>query len=252
MELGESGVAIAYETAFLLQAFENPDCSVDQLGTITIDACENLRVLGILSLLVNADTDGFYHNLMRSGRYRVKYLERSAEELEDPYHSCSGRVSPLLDVVAAGDWLIAKNLIELSTDVWQHGKEYEDDYCFAQIIHGFSIGSGALVKEKLGQYEQYLDGRHDARFSVCEALGSKDQGAFDSAFVDYLEEHSSWIESRKEGPQTEEPKMLALREVYVDGLAILRLAERLGLRTENEYLFCPGLARRAMMVDFVE
>ena len=43
---------------------------------------------------------------------------------------------------------------------------------------------------------------------------------------------------------------MAERQVYVEGLAMLRIADRLGLKTQGEYLYCPSLARVSMQKPF--
>ena len=56
-------------------------------------------------LLVNADSDRFYHNLIRSGIARETYLKRLKNEgVDKAHHLASGRYQPLLDVIAAGDF----------------------------------------------------------------------------------------------------------------------------------------------------
>ena len=70
------------------------------------------------------------------------------------------------------------------------------------------------------------------------------------AFADLLHARDLEIEAAKEAGQLEEPHVVALRRVFVEGLAILRLAERRGLRTEREYRYCPSLARTPMRTPF--
>ena len=48
----------------------------------------------------------------------------------------------------------------------------------------------------------------------------------------------------------EDPEIVAQRQVFVEGLAILRLAERRGLTTQAEYQYCPSLARVPMRTPF--
>ena len=43
---------------------------------------------------------------------------------------------------------------------------------------------------------------------------------------------------------------IAFRQVYVDGLALLRIAERLKLPLQSEYLYMPSLARVPMQQPF--
>jgi len=47
-----------------------------------------------------------------------------------------------------------------------------------------------------------------------------------------------------------EPTFAPNRKVMVEGLAILRLAERLGIPTKKDYKLCPRLAREATYAPF--
>jgi hypothetical protein len=44
--------------------------------------------------------------------------------------------------------------------------------------------------------------------------------------------------------------MMAERQVYVEGLALLQIATRLKFATQNEYQYCPSLARVPMQKPF--
>jgi hypothetical protein len=44
--------------------------------------------------------------------------------------------------------------------------------------------------------------------------------------------------------------MMAERQVFVDGLALLQIAERLGFSLQPEYLYLPSLARVPMQKPF--
>jgi hypothetical protein len=51
------------------------------------------------------------------------------------------------------------------------------------------------------------------------------------------------VQEKIERGQLEDVHVLAQRHVSIEGLALLRLADRRGIPTEREYLFCPSLAR---------
>jgi hypothetical protein len=41
----------------------------------------------------------------------------------------------------------------------------------------------------------------------------------------------------------EDVHVFAQRHISIEGLALLRIADRRGIRTESDYLYCPSLAR---------
>ena len=131
--------------------------------------------------------------------------------------------------------------------------EYEDDYCYAQILHRF-VREESPEKEIsaiLDQFNTFQEGEPNARLDVCKALLSRDQMAFDEAFEGLLSEFEAKVAADKERGQLEEPQVIAQRHIFVEGLAILRLAERRGLKTESEYRYCPSLARVPMKTPFL-
>ena len=93
------------------------------------------------------------------------------------------------------------------------------------------------------QFEKVLDGQPSARLDVCRALLNRDQAAFDEAFDNLIHEHEAQIEADKARFQLEEPEVMSQRLIFVEGLAVLRLATLHGLKTESDYLFCPSIAR---------
>ncbi|MEW6381915.1 MAG: Imm49 family immunity protein [bacterium] len=253
MKLEEYGEPLAYEIAFWMQGLTNPEYPVEELGRLSLELSDKFRALAIIVLLVKGDSDLFYHNLIRSGRARLIYLQRlKSEGIGQDHHQASGRYEPLLDAIAAGDFELAHRIIELSPAEWQKGHEYEDDYCYAQVLH-------RLVQEPVPeqeipplfkQFEAYLEGQPSARLDVCRAIVEQDQPAFDEAFADLLDDREAQIAANKARGQLEEPSVVAQRQVFIEGLALLRLAGRRGLATQPDYRYCPSLARIPMKTPF--
>lgn len=255
MKLAEYGQTAAYEVAFWMQGLANPSYPVAQLGGLTQDLTRKLRALAILGLVAAADGDCFHHNLIRSGRVRRLYLERMRLFGQTQDHQfCSGRYEPLLDAIAAGDWNLARQIVELSPAEFREGHEYEDDYCFAQIVSCWSVDPPREqeVPEFLGRFAAYAEGRPNPRLTLCRALQGGEQAAFDEALAGSLDARDLEIEAAKTRGQLEEPHIVALRRVSVEALAMLRLAERRGLRTESEYRYCPSLARAPIQTPLPE
>jgi hypothetical protein len=255
MNLAEYTEALAYETAFWMQALESADYPLVELGEVSLDVSDRFRALAVIVLTAQGDAETFYQHLIRSARSRLRYLERvtSAHEFND-YHYCSGRHEPLMDAVAAGDWSLAECIVKLSPSEFRQGCEYEDDYCYAQILsrYIFERPQDEKVSAFLDRLAAYADGQPNARLAVCRALAARDQDAFEKSFADLLDARDLEIEAAKARGQLEEPHIVAQRRVFVEGLAILRLAERRGLRTEREYRYCPSLARVPMRTPFPE
>jgi hypothetical protein len=253
MRLEDYGEALAWDVAFWMQGVANPDYPLDELGDLSLEVSRKLRTLAIVTLLVKAETDFFYHDLIRSGLARETYLRRvdDAGRLDD-YHRVSGRYDPLLDAVAAGDIALARRVAALSPVEFAAGREYEDDFCWAQLLH--RLCDPAVTNDDLvpimTRFDAWLDGRPSTRLAVARSLGARDQAGFDDAFEALLAERDVAIEEDKARGRLEEPHVVAARHVYVEGLALLRLAGMRGLVTAAEYRSCPALARLPMVAPF--
>jgi Immunity protein 49 len=250
MRLSECAEPLAYDTAFWLTGFEEPDgIALDELGAISVELCGKLRTMAIIGLLVKGDSDRFLHNLVRSGRVRETYLSRLKQAGHlDCHHLASARTEGLLDAVAAGDITLAQRIAWLSPRQWERDREYEDDYCYAQILHRLLHGvqAAGAYQPLIERFEAALQGQASPRLDVARALVARAQPEFDAAFDSLLQLRRKEVQADIASAKIEEPQMLAEREVFVEGLALLRLALLQGLQTEDEYLYCPASARVPM------
>jgi hypothetical protein len=250
MELREYLETYTYEVAFWAAGIDNPNYPIDQFGGLAENVSEQLRTLAIIILLVEGNTDLFYHNLIRSGLARVKFLQRCQQEGFADFHLAISRCGAICDALAAGDFNLAHQIAELSPDDWVQNGEYEDDYCFSRFLHLAAMGRAGQEDAVmlLQRFETALSGEPNVRLDLCRALDAREQAAFDSAFEAYIEGHSRHLE--EDSGRMEDTHVVAERHIFVEGLAMLRLAERMGLQTQPEYKYCPALARQPMVVPF--
>lgn len=250
MQLAEEVDALAYDTAFWLVGYEDPGVfDLEELGAIGVDLSRKLRGLAIITLLTTGDSDKFCHNLIRSGRVREHFLIRMRQAAsQSDHHLASGRVAPLLDALAAGDVELAHRIAWISPRSWEPQREYEDDFCYAQILHRLIHGvpSPTVYQPFVDQFDKALKGQTSERLEVVKALVQRSQADFDTAFEALLDARRRDIQAAIKRGQIEDPVVLAERQVFIEGLALLRLAERQGLQTLPDYVYCPSLARRPM------
>jgi hypothetical protein len=253
VKLTEYQEILAYDIAFWLTAFQEPDYSPGQLGDVAVQVSAKLRAAAIVALLTSGDSDIFFHNLIRSARSRIAYLQRLHDAgISGEHHQASGRVDPFLDAVAAADFGSARQIVALSPRDWLQGHEYEDDFCYAQIVHGLILVPTDLTRLEglFERYEGVLAGASEPRLDVARSIARRDQAAFNQAFESLLAARTRQIEAERARKKIEEPMMMAERQVYVEGLAMLQIAGRLGFTTQPEYLYCPSLARVPMQRPF--
>lgn len=246
MKLAPYAEAVAYDAAFWLSAFTNPSYPVDQLGEVCVATCDKLRTLAIIALVSKGDHRAFTHNLVRSGRCRLSYLQRVQQGGRPDHHDASARVAPFFDAVAAADFALARQIASLSPREWRQGHEYEDDFCHAQIAHAVlaPVADVGRTEALFARWEQVLDGQPDARLPVLRALALRDKAGFDPAFEGLVQQREDALAAERARARIEEFDVIAARQLFVDGLALLRMATQLGLHTQAEYRGCPSLARQ--------
>lgn len=250
MKLAEDAEALAYDTAFWLLGFEAEDgYEVEQQGRASVELCGKLRALAIMALLTTGESDKFLHNLVRSGRVRETYLLRMKQAgRTDEHHLASGRMQGLIDAIASGDHELAHRIAWASPRSFEPRREYEDDFCFAQVLHRLVHGvqAASVYQPFFERFGAALEGQPNARLDVLRALVSRQQADFDTAFEALLQERHDGIAADKARCQLETPQVVAERLVFVEGLALLRLAVAQGLKTQRDYLYCPANARLSM------
>lgn len=246
--------ALAADLAFWYLGVQNPGYPIDQLGRLTLELSTKFRALAIMQLLTEADTDLFLHNLRRSGRTREHYLTRLAQAgMLDDHHQASGRYRPFLDALAANDIPLARRIAAASPAHFRAGHEYEDDYCYARLL-ACLIADPPAPKSEIDtlfqQFDAWLAGDPSPRLALCRALLARDQHAFNDAFEDLLVDFESAVDAARARGQHETDQVVAERQVSIEALAILRVAELRGLTTSSEYRYCPSLARLPMLRPF--
>ncbi len=228
------------------------DVAPDERFSVVRPQCDRLRALfralGITRLLANGDTEGFYHELMRSGHTRLYFLTRCKAEGCHLPEAAAGRIEGLSDALAAGALDLATNIAEASPRDWWEDDEYEDDFTYAHFLHKLLLGADrkAELEPILSRFERAAEGEPTPRLEVCRALATRDQESFDQAFASLIVAREAEIEAAKERFELETETVITDRSIFVEGLSLLRLAERNGIATKAEYLFCPSLARLAV------
>ena len=222
--------------------------SVADLGKLHREIAEHFRALGICTLLTRMDTEAFHRCLVQAAITRRHYLRRCQAELEFSHRNYRASfIDPFFDAVTANQFGLAAEIAELSPAEWREGFEYPDDFQCARIFYELVLGrsDAAAVEAMLLDFETALEGGEDQRLGICQGLVRRDQAVFDEALDALIEERDRRMDDIVTADLDAisdyvfEPNRL----VYIEGLAILRLAEQRGLKTRQEYPLCQGIAR---------
>lgn len=216
-----------------------------EMGSLYEEVATCFQAIGCCNLLLQADAEGFHRNLMWAALARRTFLARSlAEKSADDFRMARSRCESFFCAIAAGDWLMAREIGDLSpADVTPDG-EYEDDFAYYRFVDLLIKGADAAERERiLLRFEAALEGAASPRLDVCKALHSANADDFEKALRDLIGAHQDFIDEsqvRFADDATFEPRS----RVFVEGLALMKIAEhaRIGPRA-REYPLCPSIAR---------
>jgi hypothetical protein len=218
-----------------------------------------LQSLGITYLLVQDDMTGFRDNLVRSAQARRYFLRRCADENVSDYRFLAlSRSESLLAALAAGNLALARELPKVSITEWRDKWEYEDDYCYSRFLGMLldDIENDERAKQKmLDRFEAALEGGESPRLDVCRTLHANDKKGFQDTLHVLMEAKQDEFDARRESIVTSEfPDSLAWLTgfVSIEGLALIQLAQYLGVAVQDEFALCPSSGRLAAFTGIAE
>lgn len=221
---------------------------VGKISAIFEELSAYFQALGICHLLEFADTEQFKENLVRSGHARRYFLKKSQEEGNNNDNRFAiSRSEAFLDAVAAGNLGLAEEIANLSTSRWEADWEYEDDFSFYHFLHTIVLTAHNPPESQLEAileiFQNALEGADSLRLDVCRALFKREDVGFHEAFQRLMEEIHRFQDEKRQVVESYEILFWPRNYVSVEGLALLKIAEMVGMKTSNNYLLCPGIAR---------
>lgn len=241
----------AAELGKLLQRFQpgaERDALLSQVDTIVRD----LHLIAVATLLVDGNSQGFFLNLCRAAENwrRLLALLRSRQLAPPP----ATKTVPLLAALAAGHFELAGALASVPAAERLEGEEYEEEYLWASILRHLARPpppAASTVKPLLTQLHKANKKEYGHRHDAVQALLAKDAEAFAKAFEQAQLDYELHTEKRAANFATPVTAFAPHRFLWLEGLALLRLAGRAGIAPEAaDYKYCPPLARVPMTAKY--
>jgi hypothetical protein len=199
--------------------------------------CQNYRRRGICHFFLQGRPTVLHQDLQRSGAAFAYYLSGASEK-----DKATGKSAPLFDAIACGDIGAATRISKVSRRGWNREEEYEDDFLYVAFLMARFFPDGERVaSDILGEYERVIDGADDARFTVCRALLTGDGNGFEEGLQELLVGRR---EHYREGVKREdilEEEWATEGQLFVEGVALVRLAMVAGLDVQRNFMFIPSL-----------
>ncbi|MFL5356667.1 Imm49 family immunity protein [Archangium sp.] len=201
--------------------------------------------LALCSLLAEARADRFQVHLCKSALVRLHLVQLVAGGLSvHPSTTCASANFSFVDAVVAGQLKLAADVARLTTDTHEPTCEYEDDFLLHRFLQRYFLhlhaGAPHGFPALFERWERVLEGEHTPYFDVCRALFHRDAAGFDEALREVIEARARSF--RQRDVHSEEARRTD-GAVFMNGLALVRMAELSGLPTHREYPNIPGLAR---------
>ncbi|MBJ6761926.1 immunity 49 family protein [Myxococcaceae bacterium JPH2] len=204
------------------------------------------RIAAISALLAEGDVPAFRHELRLSATVRRELLLSSPGSAAPSRFRCASRLDPLFDTLAAGEMGLARDIAKHSPHRWVADEEFEDDFRYADFLREHLLAgaksSSPGEERALAAFQKCSGDSGSPRLTVCESLSNRDQEAFDAVLEDLLFEREA--EFQNAGPPLHPQRFHTERHIFIEGLALLRLAVERGLSTQPDYRMMPGLVRR--------
>src|SRR5262245_51484011 len=136
-ELADVSMEIALRLEFHIDGAMNaggPEGQASNADAVTT----YYQAIGICELLLDAEVDAFFHHLIRSAQTRRWILEKSHAGPGYPEKIVrASNVRGLHGSIAAYQWNLAREIAALSPTAWLAAVEYEDDFCYAHVLHRY-------------------------------------------------------------------------------------------------------------------
>lgn len=228
---------------------------VERLGEQAEDLCVHYRAYAICLFAAQANVDLFFHWLLHSPILRRHFLRMArAQGVTASDHLRATFLDPVLDAIAARQWKLAADIGAGTSPEWMRDAEYEDDYCYADLIRRLVEPRTDGVEQLMARWRASLEGGNDLRLDVAEALLAGDGEVF-LARLRALLKHVDAKAQQMVNPGTLSPLADELpffpnRWISVEGLALLALAERRGIAIDEDIEGCPRLLRPGRYAPF--
>lgn len=221
--------------------------SREETERLLYDLSHYHRILAVGKFFAAADLEAFTTHLRRSADLRIELLQ-SMHSTARPAgrFTCASQIAPFFDALTADDFTLAEKIAVLSPEVWLEDDEFEDDFWYARFLYSLILSGLEPTEETtnaLGNLKRVKADNTLARTAICTALANGDQNLFDESIERMIEERTAYNESKVGRLIPNRLDFQTGRHLYLEGLALLRLAEHIGIATAPEYPLMPRLAR---------
>ncbi|MCP3143932.1 immunity 49 family protein [Pyxidicoccus xibeiensis] len=209
---------------------------------LTLETAALWRQYGCGLLLSELDEEGFRDGLEQAATlYRDLLKRRSACSEFDQYYLARSKGEPLFDALAVGAWDLARDIAARMTSTWMQRMEAEEDFHYFGVLSAMLLQRPDLDSE-LAAFERCLQGGQSYRFDAVKGLTLADAEAFEAGLQGMIEEQAAWVERQQRSGLFDPYLHKTSAFVFIEGVALVRLARNRALKTEERYRLIPAPA----------
>lgn len=210
------------------------------------DVTQHEHVIAVGALLIDGDREAFFSWLLAIAENGRRVSARLANAGFEPPPASANL--PVLAALAAGDLARAEALGAAARADWSRPDgEYEDEFLWAATVNALAASAqpdAAACEARLAALEATEPRPYLERIALVRALLAGDARTFARALLDARHAYEDAIDKRSEAFGVKDTDFPARAGLWLEGLALLRLAERAGLPIERVDLrFLPAMAQ---------
>lgn len=217
----------------------------DPVGYVMVSAC--YRTLAACALLLESDFNTYFAYLGNAAYARLDFLRKANASADiDPRYLALSKDLGFASALAANDWALAEEISKLSRMTHSETVEYEDDFLFHYFLHSLLLDPDNKQKQQniLDRWFDVLGGAESGYYDVCASIGARDADEYPEAFESLLDSRTRQLDAYSELVSADQELLAVERGVFIDAIAVARLAERLGLESTDTYPSVPDMARK--------
>ncbi|MCY1040846.1 hypothetical protein OV208_05875 [Corallococcus sp. bb12-1] len=221
-------------------------------GAAFLRICLDHRRLAIAHLLGALDVGAYSQHLQQSARaYAFMLRHARAGVTVDPYYLCRSRAEPFWDALAAGDFPLAAEIAALAPAQPHPGMEDPVLFLYFDVIMSIARGEDtARQQEKLRALNAEKDLTLSFRYDASSALLHGDDAGLALALEGMGGEHAAWFAELSVQDSIAPEDAQTQTFVFIEGLALARLASHLGMGDVLPQRFMPDVALSAPLASF--
>lgn len=208
-----------------------------------LELCQLYRRIGCGHLLSHHDVREFTESLFSSAEtYLMLLRTREPGAEKERSFLARSRGVPLLDALCVGAWGLAREMDGAMPATWWSDVEEEEDFLFFKLLP--ALVDGQVDPADARRLAELLEEVGTARLRAVDAVLRADVRAFEEALRTLTDDWRVAIEQARETRPVDPYHDRTEAHVFIEGAALVKVAQLRRLKTQSRYDFIPAAILR--------